>query len=54
MNQRTLLYIVVAVVVLIVLAYGLGWFGGAEPPAATTAPPATTTTPPATGTGTTQ
>ncbi|MFO1075761.1 MAG: hypothetical protein U1E17_24260 [Geminicoccaceae bacterium] len=56
MNQRTLLYIVVAVVVILGLGYVLGWFGGTAttttaPPPATTAPaPAT---PPASGTGTT-
>lgn len=66
MNQRTLLYIVVAVVVILGLGYVLGWFGGtattttapmATPPATTAPPPATTApapaTPPASGTGTT-
>lgn len=66
MNQRTLLYVVAAIVVILVLGYGLGWFGGrgpapvtttppaatTPPPATTTTPPAATTTPPATGTGT--
>jgi hypothetical protein len=60
MNQRTLLYIVGAVVVVLILAYILGLFGAAEeepapittapPPATTAPPPATETTPPATGT----
>ena len=52
MNQRTL-YIIIAVVVVLILAYALGLFGGTdttEPVAGptTTAP---TTTAPATGTG---
>jgi hypothetical protein len=40
------------VVVILVLGYALGWFGGAETPTATPAP-ATGTAAPAPGTGTT-
>jgi hypothetical protein len=65
MNQRTILYIVVAAIVLVALAYMLGVIGGSPSPTTTAPPPATTApatpapatpapTTPAPGTGTTQ
>jgi hypothetical protein len=41
MDKRTIYIIVAVVVVLAILGYGLGWFGGSPPPAATAPAPAT-------------
>jgi hypothetical protein len=47
MNRRNIYIVVAVVVVLAVLGYALGWFGGSKPPAAVTAPapPAAAPTP---------
>jgi hypothetical protein len=52
MDRRTWSIIAAVVVIILILGYALGWFGGTEAP--TTAPaPAPGTTAPAPGTGTT-
>jgi hypothetical protein len=52
MNRRIWYILAAVVVVILVLGYALGWFGGTEAP--TVAPaPAPGTTAPAPGTGTT-
>ena len=47
MDKRTIYIIVAVVIVLAILGYALGWFGGSAPPPATTAPTAPTPAAPA-------
>jgi hypothetical protein len=47
MDKRTIYIIVAVVIVLAILGYGLGWFGGSEPPPTATPPAATTPATPA-------